>query len=174
MSPARRSRPGRAPGFKPATAWSALTPAAGQGVTTLTKVLLGSFVATEQVTVRRTHGLVEWRSDQKAADESPFGAYGLCIVSNNAFAAGIASIPGPYTDADSDLWFVHQFLRTTLLFGSNIGFDGQAGASYTINSKAMRKLTDEETIAVVVENGSTTAGATMFHALRILSSGSRG
>ena len=152
------------------TAWSALTPSAGVGVPTLTKVLLGSFTSDQPVTIRRTHGILEWRSDQKAADESPFGAYGLCIVSNNAFAAGVASIPGPYTDADSDLWFVHQYLRTTLLFGSNIGFDGRAGEVYTINSKAMRKLNEEETIAVVVENGSTTAGATFFHALRTLSS----
>ncbi len=132
-----------------------------------TKLLLGSFVADIPVTVRRTRGLIAWRSDQKAADESPFGAFGMCVVSNDAFAAGAASVPGPYSDAESDLWFVHQFCRNDFLFGSNISFDGQAARQYEINSKAMRKLTDEETIPVVIENGNITNGATIRSALRV-------
>ena len=73
-----------------------------------TKVLLGVFVlSVPTLTIRRTLGLVNWRSDQNSGDEEPLGAFGMCVVSNEAIAAGVASVPGPYTDADADLWFVH-------------------------------------------------------------------
>ncbi len=48
-----------------------------------------------------------WKLDQITASEFVVGAFGMLVVSEDAFAAGAASIPGPFTDAGSDLWMVH-------------------------------------------------------------------
>jgi len=161
----------RATGFRPATSWSAFTPTGGVTVPFGTKVLLGSFVGDFPSTIRRTRAMISWRSDQRAADEFPFGAFGMCIVSNDAFAAGAASLPGPYTDAASDLWFVHTFLVSNMLAGSNEGFQELGKqVQYEIDSKAMRKLTDEESVAVMIENAHISAGASALIMIRLLSS----
>ncbi len=51
------------PPFKPAVAWGALTFTDQVAVAAATKVLLGSFTGTDPATVRRTRGIVNWRSD---------------------------------------------------------------------------------------------------------------
>ena len=97
------------------------------------------------------------------------GAFGVCVVNDDAFAAGVASIPGPFTDAASDLWFVHQFLYVRTEFHSAIGIQ-EIGHELTweIDSKAMRKVAPEQTIAFVIENGHASFGAIGLANLRIL------
>ncbi len=158
-------------GFRPQTSWAAVTPATEQTVNAATKVLIGSFVASSPETVRRTFGILNWRSDQTVNDERPMGAFGMCVVSNEAFAAGVASMPGPFTDADSDLWFVHQLMFAAFEQSGTVdGFESAAGQSYTINSKAMRKVTDDERIVMILENGHASQGAVAYVAVRLLSS----
>ena len=160
--------------FKPTTQWSKLTSAAQVGVAAATKVLLGGYGTLEPMTVRRTRGLMNWSSDQIAATESPVGAFGMCVVSDDAFTAGVASVPGPFSDAASDLWFVHQFLYTRFVFGDATGFHPDGGQTVDIDSSAMRKFTEEEKVALVVENGHATSGATFWFSTRLLSSITRG
>ena len=145
-----------------------MTPTIETSVAPATKVLVGSFATTEPQTVRRTFGLVNWRSDQVAADESPMGAFGMCVVSEDAFAAGVASLPGPFTDANSDLWFVHQYLFSAVEFTSAAGFESAAGRQYPISSKAMRKFTVEERVVLVIENGHPTFAAFQYLMIRLL------
>ncbi len=76
-----------------------------------TKILLGVFVLSNVgigETVRRTIGNIWVVSDQAAADEVQVGAFGCIVVTDLAAAAGAASIPGPFTDANDDGWFVWQ------------------------------------------------------------------
>ena len=150
--------------------WTALTPTIETTIAPATKLLVGSLTTAGPVTVRRTFGLVNWRSDQVAADESPMGAFGMCVVSEDAFAAGAASIPGPFSDASSELWLVHQFLFAPVEFTSAAGFESAAGRQYVINSKAMRKFTEEERLVFMIENGHPTQAALQYFMLRVLTS----
>jgi hypothetical protein len=101
------------------------------------------------------------------------GAFGMCVVSDNAFAAGAASIPGPFTDTDSELWFVHQYLFSPTTI-SGAGTLRDAMFQYEIDSKAMRKFTQEERIVLMVENGHATHGALFLLMLRLLFRDTRG
>ncbi len=100
------------------------------------------------------------------------GAYGICIVSQDAFAAGVASMPGPFSDASSDLWMVHQFMFAPVRVGTG-GFQ-EVAIQYTIDSQAMRKVTEEERVVSIVENGHATHGALFLIELRLLFSDTRG
>ena len=97
----------------------------------------------------------------------------MLVVSVDAFAAGAASIPGPITDAESDLWLVHQYMVSDFIFGSAVGFDSMGGRSYEIDSKAMRKQTEDEVLVLMFENGSA-LGAQFSAGIRVLTSASRG
>ena len=138
------------------------------------KILFGSFVTTGPVTIRRVRGLVNWRTDQSVATEAPEGAIGLCVVTEDAFAAGVASLPGPLSDAGSEVWLMHQFLFAAFLHSDNTGWSADAGHQYEIDSKAMRKFSLEQRVAIVIENGHATAGALAWIALRALASPSYG
>jgi len=121
-----------------------------------TNVLIGVLSAgallLRPFTILRSRFVIEWASDQVVASEFPSGALGFTIVSDEALAAGIASIPKPMANADSD-WFVHQGMITSFAFGSGVGFVGSTfGREYTIDSKAMRKVGPNDSLAGVVEN----------------------
>ena len=163
----------RSSSFRPKTSWAAVASTTEVTIPFATKVLIGSFISEggSPLTVRRTFGILNWRSDQTVLDERPMGAFGMCIVSEDAFAVGASALPGPFTDAESDLWFVHQFLFAAFEQAGTVdGFESAAGQSYAINSKAMRKLTTDERIVMVMENGHSSQGAVSYVAVRVLSS----
>ena len=87
------------------------------------------------------------------ADLEIIGAFGLCVVSDQALAAGIASIPGPFADADWDGWFVWRSFNRQLENITSAGilwhFD-----DIEVDSKAMRKISDNNTIAIVAQSAS--------------------
>ncbi len=109
---------------------------------------------TEPVTVVRIRGSVSVQTDQVAASESPFGAIGACVVSDQALAIGITAVPQPISDADSDLWVMHQYFYCPVKLADATGF---ADVSQTVNfdSKAMRKIPEGSTLIWVIENAST-------------------
>ncbi len=127
-------------------------------VSVSSKVLLATFVLSNVgigETIRRTLGGIYVVSDQSAADEPLAGAFGMIVVSDLAGAAGAASIPGPFTDASDDGWFVWQ------------GFSGEGKLAATptnppamdklFDSKGMRRVSEGFLIALMVENASSTA-----------------
>ena len=73
--------------------------------------ILGSLNATalalRPFTIVRQHYFLMLRSDQAAAAERQFGAFGCVVVSDQAEAVGVTAIPTPITDAGSDLWMLH-------------------------------------------------------------------
>jgi len=92
------------------TSWDATSPeTAFVSLGAATVALDSVFTTTSPVTVARVRGLLTVMSDQVAATERPFGAVGLCIVSDEAAAVGVTAIPRPYGDAESDFWFTHEF-----------------------------------------------------------------
>jgi len=113
-------------------------------------------------TLVRTRGALNmYLTVATAAGDGFSGASGLCIVTVDAFNAGVASLPDPIADAGSDIWFWHEFfdihtLTTTLADGVNaVG----AHVRIAIDSKAMRKMDGTMVIAGVtqfVERGTAT------------------
>ncbi len=161
-------RGGRRPGK---TTWFDL-PVVAQDITTTGGQILLTMVASELAarpfTVLRTHLEILITSDQLAADELQAGAVGLCVVSDQAAAVGVTAVPTPATDAASDLWFAHQWCFNRFAFASGVGFDASEGKVYTIDSKAMRKVNNDQQILVITELGSVSNGFSLIVAGRLL------
>jgi len=107
----------------------------------------------EGETIVRARGQIIVGSDQEAATESWAGAVGMCVASDQAVAVGVGSLPTPYTDADSELWFMHQFFAGRFVFVTGAGFENVSMLKFEFDSKAMRKMPSGSTLCVVVENG---------------------
>jgi len=166
MAARRLARRGGRSGVRNAPSWVGSIITAYTNVPAATKVLLAFFVPSTSAfdeTILRTRGVMSVRSDQTVSVEEQIGAFGMIVVSDRAVAAGIASIPSPFTDADDDDWFVYEpfFHRHQ----ANIG-NGQSDT--VIDSKAMRKFPEGRNVAVVVENGHATHGLDFGVQIRML------
>ncbi len=115
-------------------------------------------LALRPFTVVRVRGMHHVSSDQEVSDELQMIALGFAVVSDEALAAGVASVPTPFTELGSDLWFSHNILTTEFLLGSAVGFSGDFGVSGEFGSKAMRKVEDGQDIALVAETSSFSSG----------------
>jgi len=126
-------------------------------VAAATKVLFATFTLSNVgigETVRRSIGWVLAHSDQEAANEAYAGAFGMIRVSDLAIAAGVASIPGPVTDAQDDGWFVWQAYGGASMATSS----AERGRLFNFDSRAMRRIEEGFGIALVYENASATTG----------------
>ncbi len=120
--------------------------------TDLQSSLNAAALALAPFTVVRCRGLVFVKSDQEANTETPFGAFGLAVVSDQASAIGVTAIPTPITDQASDLWFMFQFVATAVQVVSAASvFKG--GNVYEFDSTAMRKVETGQDVVSVFENG---------------------
>jgi len=142
-------------GPKRQTTWVGPALQSFQAVSTASKVILASFdpaaAALTKPTIVRTRGILSVVPFAFTADLNHTGALGIGIVTDRAFAAGAASIPGPFTDSGWDGWLATQFFsfRFEVISG-----DGVVWLPYTVevDSKAMRKVTDDETVVVMYES----------------------
>ena len=105
----------------------------------------------EPLTIMRTRGHVSIIPESTGADVHLIGAYGEGIVTAEAFAAGIASMPEPFTDGDWGGWFVW---RT---FSYGVEFDDATGVgfpnwNFEIDSKAMRKVSPSSVLVAICES----------------------
>ena len=126
-------------------------------------------VALLPFTIMRTRGELWVFSDQDAATRTPFGAIGISVVSAQALAAGVASVPDPITDEGSDLFFLHQFWMAHITVLSSVGFQGGDFLSrYSFDSKAMRKVSIDQQVAVVIANQAATGGINFVWRFRML------
>ncbi len=130
---------------------------------TLDQSLTAAELAKRPFTVVRTVGSIWVKSDQKAANESPFGAMGFLVASEKAVALGVTALPDPITQEASDSWFVYQQVAA-----SGGPEEGRPFDRYDFNSKAMRKVQDGEDIAVMVTNASSTLGLQFVIKFRLL------
>ncbi len=169
-----RSFAGRV-GERRKTEWLASADATGTtNLGAATKILDQSLTTVEKAklpfTVVRVRGMVYVQSDQVAADEEQFGAVGFAVVSDLAVAAGIASIPDPISNENSDLWFVHQFFfaGTRAGGGAGTGVPTLNGVTFPFDSKAMRKVEEGSDIAVVLSNADAAFGLQYIVKFRLL------
>ena len=129
-------------------------------------LLFQSFV--EDFTLVRTRGLLSVASDQTAATEFQIGAVGIAIVSTAAFTAGAASVPTPVTEAAWDGWLWYQSFANRMVFVSGVGLETPYAVQFEIDSKAMRKVSADETLIVVAENASGAHGLSIAAPIRTL------
>ncbi len=139
---------------------------AGAPSVAITNSLNAAALALTPFTVIRVRGVLHCRSDQNVASETTGVSIGYAVVSEQAVAIGVTAVPTPVTEKGSDLWFVHETVFMRYQFGSNIGFDGDAGIFMKYDSKAMRKVEDGSDLVVVVENEIN--GCTITTSSRIL------
>jgi len=113
----------------------------------------------EDLTIVRTHGdlLVRLTTSDDVGSGMDFG-FGICIVSDQAFAIGQTAIPGPLTDAEWDGWFVHKLFN---IAGSIFNGTGPTSVRYEINSKAMRKFTVGNSMVAMIETANEVGAVTI-------------
>ena len=119
-------------------------------------------------TIIRLRGEFMIYSDQSAQDEDPFGAIGAMIVNGEAFDAGVASIPTPYTESFDNGWFYHQYWSAPVAATPASGIMTMNHARYIIDSKGMRKVVNGDVFVLVIENKSAAHAAALTVNLRML------
>ena len=103
-------------------------------------------------TLIRTRGMLGFQSDQAAADEFQLGAYGIAVVTEQAATIGITAVPTPATDAAWGGWLYHTYFFAGMDFISAVGVEPGMMHTFPIDSKAMRKVDEDERLVTVVEN----------------------
>ncbi len=121
-------------------------------VTRLT-TLNAAALALRPFTIIRTRGIINGASDQETTSENYFATYGNIVVTDEASAAGIGSLPTPEAESGSD-WHVYEQIMGAVAVSSAIGV-WEAGISKVIDSKAMRKVDLGEDLVSIVEVGAT-------------------
>ena len=92
------------------------------------------------------------------------GAIGMTLVSNDAFAAGAGSIPGPVTDSNWDGWFYHQFFNLHATTATVADAVNNMVVRKEIDSKAMRKWTPDQTLVAMIGATQTGNASMTLHA----------
>jgi len=167
----RSSRGSVSGGRRAPTTWSRVQTEAGSIVVPLsTKVLLSTFTLNNVgigETVRRTIGWLYVQADVGGAVERQAGAFGLVVVSDAAALVGVTAIPGPVTDKDDDGWFVYQSFGVT---NNSTAVTTSNTPLWPFESKAMRRIQEGFSVAVMVENASGTHGLAIDFGLSMLTS----
>ncbi len=132
-----------------------LAAATSQLDSSTTEATLASVVP---ATIVRVWGELWIKSDQLAATENPYGAYGMAVVSEQARALGVTALPAAMADSGSDLWFVQGLWHAGVSVSTVAGTE-QLWSRYSFDSRAMRKISDGEGIVFMIENQHATHGA---------------
>ncbi len=125
-------------------------------IATTTTVILGAGVTPvgQPLTVIRLHGFLELVMTQgtSAADGMNW-AFGVGVVTADAFAAGVASVPNPFDDIAWNGWMVHKMggLHTPIAGVATNRPD--SNQSIEIDSKSMRKLNLNEVMFASMQTG---------------------
>ncbi len=145
----------RTAGPRRQTTWVGPADQSYQAVASTNKVLIATFDPAAngltKPTLIRTRGEVAYFNTTEGADSEIVGAYGVGVVSDQAVAAGIASIPGPWSAPEWDGWHVWRSFHYVFQFLDSTG-TRQSVLRQEVDSKSMRKITDNETLVLVAES----------------------
>ena len=169
MSPFRQSRSPRISArSRRKSSWSVGPQQAGLPSITASSVTLwaiGAQALEDGLTVVRIRGSLGCWLEVVTAIGDGFVqvAFGICVVSENAFDAGAASVPGPLTDKKWDGWMWHRFVDPMLGFsvteGDNTGPISQV--KLEVDTKAMRKTKESDVVIGVTEVATEIGTATL-------------
>ncbi len=121
-------------------------------------------------TITRTIGSLWVASDQIAADESALCGLGMSVVTQQANAAGAASVPAPFRDEGSESFFMYGIALASMdVAGAVAGFQQNAfSARFDFDSRAQRKVQPNEAIVIVLENAAAAHRLVFYLKFRIL------
>ncbi len=143
-------------GVRRRTHWTEFSGAEAARGATGSIILFSGAAAHEGETVVRVRGLLTLALlTASAVGDGFFGAFGMAVVSTASVTAGVGSIPTPITEASWDGWLLHRFFNVSSVLGGGQG----AYENIILDSKAMRKASEDETIVGVaeyVESGTAT------------------
>jgi len=120
-------------------------------------------------TITRTIGYIGVAPSATTAEQFSHGAYGIQVINGEAFDAGIASMPTPYTDSLEDRWLVFKYW--SMMYAFNVGAGGTSHSrnpQIDFDSRAQRKVEVGDVIVSVFENGALTDAVDMQANFRML------
>jgi len=126
-----------------------------------------NLLASRPFTIVRTRLEHFVRSDQRAVTELYQCALGIAIVSDVALGIGVTAVPTPFTDGDSDLFFLWNSITGLISTTSDIGVL-EAGKTVYVDSRGMRKVEEGQDIALTIENSSLSSGTNTVKSGRML------
>jgi len=113
--------------------------------------LISSFVPGEALTITRIRGQVSVIPNPVSADLDVVGAIGEGVVSAEAFAAGVGSIPEPFTDGDWGGWMSWRAFSFHLEFSDGTGLNF-VDWTFEVDSKAQRRIGSNEVLVQICES----------------------
>ena len=128
----------------------------GTGTATRSAVgsaFIGSVVnpLVDGLTLARIRGrLSMWLSAATSAGDGFTGAFGIGKATAAATAAGIASVPTPITEQSWDGWLYWQPVQIVAP-AQTLEQGGMVFDRFDVDSKAMRKLTEDDSIFAAIE-----------------------
>ncbi len=148
--------------------WAQLVSVAPTNVPAASKVIIGSFQLTEpnDITLMRTRGILHVVTDLPSTEEQ-VGAFGFMLVTETAFAAGVASIPGPVTNGNEDWPIWVPICQNSIQLGST-NFETSSGRQMVIDSKAQRVWEIGQRLVIMAENSHAAHAFDVMISLRIL------
>jgi len=156
---ARRSRGFQRTGARRRSGWEN-GPVIDLQVTSSGQVISTGIVAlSDGITLVRSRGLITLQLLVATAAAAGFsGAFGLAIVTTDAFDA--SAVPDPVTEAGWDGWVWHSYFHLKAPLAGVVNNAGLLEREIVIDSKAMRKWRENETLFLASEH-TITGTATM-------------
>ncbi len=103
-------------------------------------------------TLMRCRGEVLAVIDGPTTNDVAVAACGLIVVTEEQLAVGTTAVPNPDTDFDAE-WIWHGFLPMSHIGG---GVEKEQVARITLDSKAMRRMKETQSVLFVATNGAVT------------------
>ena len=111
------------------------------------------------VTVLRTRGDLLVHAEPDAAADDAIVGFGVCVVSVAALGVGGTSVPGPLLDDGSDCWLWHRYVAfDAIVATAGVTTLGSLVERIEIDSKAMRRLAADQSIALIAESSTSEFG----------------
>ncbi len=118
-------------------------------------VLVGSAAAAalDGMTLVRTRGELSLYLTVAGTNLDSFqGAFGIGVVTTQAFAAGVGSVPTPIDEEDEELWIYHTYFALVAPDVTDFASGCiSCAVRFTVDSKAMRKLDIGDTVYAVLQ-----------------------
>jgi len=115
---------------------------------------LGLSINSDGLTLVRTRGIFEASLlTSNAAGGGYMGALGIGLINKDAFAVGVTTVLDPITDSDWDGWLYHRWFSVHTVSATIADGVNAQGAyeRFEVDSKAMRKLKEEDVMFAVVQ-----------------------
>jgi len=131
---------------------------AAANVSVMSHSLSAGALALAPFTVVRTRGVWHVRTDATGAAEFYSVSLGFAQVSVQASTIGVSAIPTPVTDGGSGNFFVYETISGFHELVTDVG-KLEGGRMLTFDSKAMRKIQEEDDVVIVQETSGLSSGA---------------